>query len=203
MRIKITKIINDIQKEVKLNQLEEIDNILKQNSHIPKEYINQIIEHCTEISLLNSTYKEEIETAEHNALWYMKHALDIKSFEIQKQYLTVDLDRYDPCVDSTSLYLKSEILVDKLETDEEYKNRILNKFSPVLLNETEYFLNQISFSLEKRKLTMKHNDMQYMFDVKVQDIDNFKYLLENKPKERFFRELLVKDKQIFLIPYLK
>lgn len=197
MRVKITGILTDIQNELKIERTKEIDRILKENKS-KKEYINQTIVHCTVISLLNSTYKEEIESAEHDALWYMKNNKDIKSFEIQKQYLTVDLDRYDPCVDSTSLYLKSEFLVEKLETDKEYSDRILNRFAPELLNEPEYFLNQISFDLEKRKLTMTYNNAQYMFDIKVQDIENFKYLLENKSKERFFKELINKDKQIFL-----
>jgi hypothetical protein len=203
MRIKITGILTDIQNELKIRRTKEIDRILKCNSIIEKEYINQMIEHCTEICLLNSTYKEEIESAEHNALWYMKNSPVIKKFEIQKQYLTVDLDIYDPCLDSTTLYLKTEFLVDKLETDKEYCDRILNRFAPELLNETEYIFDRIDFELNKRKLILKYDNKEYLFDVKVQDIENFKYLLENNPKERFFRELLVKDKQIFLIPNLK
>lgn len=198
MRIKITGILRDIQNELKNERVKEIDRILKENKSIEKEYINQTIAHCTEISLHNSTYKEEIESAEHDALWYMKNDLDIKSFEIQKQYLTVDLDMYDPCISSTSLYLKSEILVDKLETDKEYEDRILNTFAPELLNETEYILNKMSFELDKRRLKFKCNGYQYIFNVKVQNIDNFKYILDNKTKERFLRELIDKDKQLFL-----
>lgn len=197
MRTKITSILNGIRNELKDKRLEEIDGILRCNV-TDKEYIKQTIVITSDISLLESTYKEQIEQAEEFALSTVENNKDIRWFEFQKQYLTVDVCRYDPCVESTTLHLKSEVLVDKLETDEEYTKRILNKFAPELLNETEYILNQIYFELDKRTLTVACDNIQYIFDVKVQDIRGFEQLLENGSKERFLQELVKKDKQIFL-----
>ncbi len=199
MRIKITNILSTIQNELKIKRLEAIDAVLNSNKIIEREYTKQTIEILSNIDLLKSTYKEEIELAEKDVLSIVTNDKDIKWFEIQKQYLTVDVCEYDPCVSTTSLYLKSEILVDKLETDEEYKDRILNRFAPDLLNELEYILSQISFDLDKRRLKLIYNDSQYIFDVKVQDINHFQRIFENETKERFIREIIYKDKQIFIL----
>lgn len=199
MRIKITNILSTIQNELKIKRLEAIEVVLNSNKIIEREYTKQTIEILSNIDLLKSTYKEEIELAEKDVLSIVTNDKDIKWFEIQKQYLTVDVCEYDPCVSTTLLYLKSEILVDKLETDEEYKDRILNRFAPDLLNELEYILSQISFDLDKRRLKLIYNDSQYIFDVKVQDINHFQRIFENETKERFIREIIYKDKQIFIL----
>ena len=198
MRIKITDILSAIQNELKIKRFEAIDRVLNGNKIIEREYTKQTIEILSIVNLLKSTYKEEIERAEEEVKSYCLLNKDIKWFEIQKQYLTVDVCKYDPCVSTTLLYLKSEILVDKLETDEEYRDRILNRFTPDLLNESEYILNQISFELDKRKLKLIYGETQYIFDVKVQDINYFQGIFEKETKERFIREIINKDKQIFL-----
>lgn len=196
MKTKITTILTTVEKDLLEKRNLEIREMLEKNKHIEKVYLRKTIPLKAEISLLRSNYKEELSEKEISSINMLKENENIKNIHSLKQYLTVEVDMYDPCVNSTDLLLVTEAEVEILEDESEYLNRIIEDKS--LLNEREYILNNINFEIDKRILILTVDTKKYFFDIKIQNIDKLLRILKERPKSEFYRELIMFDKQIIL-----
>lgn len=192
--IRFKEIIFELEKNAKDFMEKRKDSVFKENKDkYEKKIIKENIEITSNIKTGVSSYKEDIIDAEKIIKDELKADINIKTFKINKSYLSIIPDSDDERM--SELYLVFDVSVERIEKDREFKNRVLvNSGISVTTTLTDFILKDMEIKIEDRKLIINYLTESYEFDVKIQDMNELNIL----DKKELYRKLKMKEKQIFL-----